>query len=91
LKWTDWLRHQAGAGNPDALAALRRRKPTRDADRDSISGTVHFHPSVSGHRRDSVTKQRTILYRIGASAVRDEGDTLRVSRGAELKAMQAAL
>jgi hypothetical protein len=38
-----------------------------------------------------VTKQGTIIYRVGASAVRDEGDTFRVSRGAELEAMQAAL
>ncbi|TQK06953.1 TraI/MobA(P) family conjugative relaxase [Herbaspirillum sp. SJZ107] len=90
-QWSDWLRHQAGTGNADALAALRRHKPTRDVDRDGISGAAQCHPPVSGHRRDSVTKQGTIIYRVGASAVRDEGDSLRVSRGAELEAMHVAL
>jgi hypothetical protein len=90
-QWTDWLRHQAGTGDLDALAVLRRRRPTRDVDRDGINGTARCHPPVPGHRRDSVTKQGTIIYGIGASAVRDEGDTLRVSRGAELDAVQAAL
>lgn len=90
-QWVDWLRHQAGKGNVDALAALRRRKPTRDVTVDCIKGNVSRQRSASGPRHDSVTKQGTIIYRVGASAVRDEGDVLRVSRGAELDAMQAAL
>jgi len=90
-QWVAWLRHQAGKGNADALAALRRRKPTRDVAADSINGSVLLQRSASGHRHDSVTKQGTIIYRVGASTVRDEGDVLRVSRGAELDAMQAAL
>lgn len=90
-QWTDWLRHQAEAGNLDGLAVLRQHKPTRGVDRDGISGTAHCHPHASGHRRDSVTKQGTIIYRVGASAIKDEGDVLRVSRGAELEATRATL
>jgi hypothetical protein len=90
-QWVDWLRHQAGRGDADALAALRRRKPTRDVTIDRINGNVPLQPSASGRRRDSVTKQGTIIYRVGASAVRDEGDAFRVSRGAELEALRAAL
>lgn len=90
-QWVDWLRHQAGRGNADALAALRRRKPARDATVDSITGSVLLQRSASGRRHDSVTKQGTIIYRVGASAVRDDGDVLRVSCGAELDAMQVAL
>jgi hypothetical protein len=90
-QWVDWLRHQAETGNADALASLRRRKPTRDVGRDGISGSAHCHPPVSGHRCDSVTKQGTIIYRVGAGAVRDEGKLLRVSRGADQDVIQAAL
>ncbi len=90
-QWLDWLRHQAGAGNKEALTVLRRRKTTRDVAGDGINGTVHFQPSASGRRHDGVTKQGTIIYRIGASAVRDEGDSLRFSRGADKEAMQEAL
>jgi hypothetical protein len=90
-QWSDWLRHQAGTGNLDALAVLRRRKLTRDVTVDSINGNAPLQPYASGRRHDSVTTQGTIIYRVGASAVRDEGDTLRVSRGAEQDAMQTAL
>jgi hypothetical protein len=90
-QWIDWLRHQAGAGNVDALTALRRRKPTRDVAGDGIKGDVRLQPPASKHRHDSVTKQGTIIYRVGASAVRDDGDSLRISRGAEQEAVQAAL
>ena len=44
-----------------------------------------------GYRHDGVTKQGTVIYRVGPSAVRDEGNTLRVSHGAEQDAVQAAL
>ena len=63
----------------------------RNAVGASINNNRHLRPPSSGRRRDGVTKQGTIIYRVGASAVRDDGDTVRVSRGAELEAMQAAL
>ncbi|MGX9221688.1 TraI/MobA(P) family conjugative relaxase [Massilia varians] len=90
-QWIDWLRHQAGVGNKEALTVLRGRKTTRDVASDGINGTMPLQPSASGRRHDSVTKQGTIIYRVGASAVRDEGDSLRVSRGASKEAMQVAL
>jgi hypothetical protein len=58
---------------------------------DSINGNGQLRPPSPGRRHDGVTKHGTIIYRVGASAVRDEGDTLRVSRGAEQDAIQAAL
>jgi len=90
-QWLDWLRHQAGAGNTNALTVLRRRKPTCGVAGDGINGTVRLQPSASGRRPDGVTKQGTIIYRIGPSAIKDEGDRLRVSRGAEQDAVQVAL
>jgi hypothetical protein len=90
-QWPDWLRHKAGAGDLEALAALRRSKPTRDVAGDRIKGNVLLQSPATGRRHDSVTKQGTIIYRVGASAIRDEGDMLRISRGAEQDAMQTAL
>jgi hypothetical protein len=90
-QWLDWLRHQAGSGHTDALTTLRRRKPTRGVDRDGINGIAHLQTPIPGRRHDSVTKQGTIIYQVGESAVRDEGDSLRVSRGAEQDAVHAAL
>jgi hypothetical protein len=87
----DWLRHQAGTGNVDALAAPRRRGPTRDVTVDRVNGSVLLRRAASARSHDSVNKLGTIIYRVGASAVRDEGDTFRVSRGPVLEAMQAAL
>jgi hypothetical protein len=91
LRWVDWLRQQAGSGQPDALALLRWRKPTRDLVRGGVSGTACTHPPFPTHRCDSVTRQGTVIFRFGASAIRDEGEALRVSTGADQVAVQAAL
>jgi hypothetical protein len=40
---------------------------------------------------DSITKNGTIIYRFGPTAVRDDGDQLTVSRGATTEGLQAAL
>jgi hypothetical protein len=90
-QWPDWLRHKAGAGDLGALAALRRRKPTRDVPGNSIKGNVILEPPAPSRGHDGVTKQGTIIYRVGASAIRDEGDNLRISLGAEQDTMQTAL
>lgn len=41
--------------------------------------------------QDSVTKKGTIIYRVGASAIRDDGDQLKVSREATQDGLDAAL
>jgi hypothetical protein len=41
--------------------------------------------------QESITKKGTIIYRVGSSAVRDEGDRLKVSRGATREGLAAAL
>jgi hypothetical protein len=90
-QWPDWLRQKAGAGNLDALAALRKRKPARDLAANSLSGNGFQQDPAPTRAHDSVTKQGTIIYRVGASAVRDEGAMLRISRGGDQIAMQSAL
>ena len=41
--------------------------------------------------QDSVTKKGTIIYKVGASAIRDDGDKLKVSREATKEGLEAAL
>jgi hypothetical protein len=91
LHWVDWLRQRAGSGQPDALALLRRRKPTRDLVRGGVSGTAKTYFPFSTQRCDSVTRQGSIIFLAGASAIRDEGDALRVSADADQIAVQATL
>ena len=42
-------------------------------------------------QQDGVTKKGTLIYRVGASAIRDDGDKLQVSRGATQDGLEAAL
>jgi hypothetical protein len=41
--------------------------------------------------QDSITKEGTIIYRVGASAIRDDGDQLKVSREVTQEGLDAAL
>lgn len=82
LAWADWLRHQAMGGDQDALQALRARETVQRLQGDILvaSGEPVARAAV-GATQDSITKQGTIIYRVGVSAVRDDGTSLQVSRG----------
>ena len=100
LQWADWLRREATSGNPEALAALRARL-VREAlglkvNSNSNSNTVSANGGLLQKTglnavQESITKKGTIIYRVGSSAVRDEGDRLKVSRGATREGLAAAL
>lgn len=81
--WADWLQAQAAAGDPEALAALRARAGHR--------ATVAVPAQRAPATIDSITKAGTIIYRAGAAAVRDDGDRLQLSRGADEAAIVLAL
>jgi hypothetical protein len=90
-QWADWLREQANGGNAEALAALRGRSAAQGLNGNTVTGQG-ARPQAGPHAgHDSVTKKGTIIYRVGSSAVRDDGDKLMVSRGADHAALQAAL
>jgi hypothetical protein len=89
-QWADWLRDEAQAGSDDALAALRSRAPRGQFAGEGVSGQAVVNAS-SLPNCDSVTKSGTIIYRVGANAVRDDGDRLRLSCGADRGALIAAL
>lgn len=98
--WADWLKHEALHGNAEALAALRAREAARGLQGNTVTGgggrrsgpgcvpdPLRNEPLV----RDTITKKGTILYRAGASAVRDDGDRLQVSDEATREGVQIAL
>ena len=92
LTWADWLRQQAFAGDEEALRALRARDAARGLAGDTITAVgKRLVAAVVGANQDSITKQGTIIYRVGLSAVRDDGVRLQVSREVTNDGIDAAL
>jgi hypothetical protein len=91
-QWADWLRRQASAGDTEALAALRARAAAQGLNGNVVGadGDQLVKSAVKANQ-DSVTKKGTIIYRVGASAIRDDGDQLKVSREATQEGLDAAL
>ncbi|MDD5112905.1 MAG: relaxase/mobilization nuclease domain-containing protein [Methylobacter sp.] len=91
-QWADWLRRQASAGDAEALAALRAREAAQGLKGNVVgAGSDQRVQSAVKANPDSVTKKGTIIYRVGASAIRDDGDQLKVSREATQEGLNAAL
>lgn len=90
--WADWRRRKAMQGDRDALAALRSREAAQGLKGNTVAvrGGQRVHAGVNA-RQDNITKQGTVIYRVGASAVRDDGDKLKVSRGATQDGLTVAL
>jgi hypothetical protein len=91
-QWADWLRHRATAGDQEALAALRARQLSQGL-KGNMVGAADGQRMKQGVNatQDSITKKGTIIYRVGASAIRDDGDTLKVSKDATKDGIEAAL
>jgi hypothetical protein len=90
-QWADWLRREAHMGDLQALAALRGRNPDCGATGNAVTGEGPAQQRSRPKGHDSVTRNGTIIYRVGNSAIRDDGDRLKVSLGADQAAMQSAL
>ena len=88
--WADWLQQEATQGDAEALAALRARDAAQGLKGNTIEGQGQPRP---GHAPviDTITKKGTLIFRVGRSAVRDDGDRLQVSREANREGLQAAL
>jgi hypothetical protein len=89
--WADWLRSKATEGNQEALAALRARGVAKALKGDTLTARGTRSAQEVQHRQDSITKKGTIIYQVGASAIRDDGDNLKVSRGTTHDGLEAAL
>lgn len=91
LAWVDWLRSKATAGDEEALGALRARASSLGLKGNTVAGKGSQKPTQGHPVQDSITKKGTIIYRVGSTAVRDDGDKLNVSRGANQEGLQAVL
>ena len=90
--WADWLQARATQGDAEALAALRAREARQGRKRDTVSGhDARRSGPVPGLTPDSITKAGTVIYLVGATAIRDDGELLNVSRGAGQHGLEAAL
>jgi Relaxase/Mobilisation nuclease domain/Large polyvalent protein-associated domain 7 len=95
--WADWLRRKATEGDGAALAALRAREAAQGLKGNTLTGEKRrFNGAPDATNAinaipDSITKKGTIIYRIGASAIRDDGAKLAVSRGVTPAGLEAAL
>ena len=92
LQWADWLRREATRGDPEALAALRAREVALGLNGNTVGARGGaLQRTWLKADQDGVTKKGTIIYCVGSSAVRDDGDRLKVSRGATREGLAAAL
>ncbi|PIF12980.1 TraI/MobA(P) family conjugative relaxase [Janthinobacterium sp. 13] len=96
LAWADWLRTRAGAGDAQALAALRARGGKQGLAGNTLAGSelaseVGGAQAPNGLRQDSVTKHGTLIYCAGATTIRDDGHKLKITRGATQAGLQLAL
>jgi hypothetical protein len=92
--WADWLRRKATEGDITALGALRAREAAQGLKGNTLIGQRrHGNGAIQAANAtvDGITKKGTIIYRIGASALRDDGAKLAVSRGATEAGLEAAL
>jgi hypothetical protein len=90
--WHEWLQTEARTGNMEALAVLRAREGRRHKPADAVQASPTFGHGLSATERvDHVTKRGTVIYRTAGAAVRDDGASLHVSRGAEIEGITAAL
>jgi Relaxase/Mobilisation nuclease domain/Large polyvalent protein-associated domain 7 len=92
--WADWLRRKATEGDITALSALRAREAAQGLKGNTLIGQRRrFNgPAYPGNARvDSITKKGTIIYHIGALAIRDDGAKLAVSRGATEAGLEVAV
>jgi hypothetical protein len=93
--WADWLRSKAGEGNVEALAAIRARGQGKGQGKNlsgsALGGAGTGSETALTDEMDGITKKGTIIYRVGATAIRDGGDNLEVAKGASQADLQEAL
>ncbi|QXE84895.1 relaxase/mobilization nuclease domain-containing protein [Geomonas nitrogeniifigens] len=89
--WADWLRAKAVEGDPEALAALRARDAATGLKGNTLTGKGGRKNAPVVAERDGVTKKGTVIYHVGSTAVRDDGDRLQISRGYTIEGLQGAL
>jgi hypothetical protein len=95
LSWFDWLAQRAAMNDREALIALRRRQHRAARRANSLLGTVQQQggggEKLQELKIDGITRQGTIIYADGKSAIRDSGQRLDVSEGISQAGLEIAL
>jgi hypothetical protein len=106
LAWFDWLAARAAVNDREALVALRRRKHRAARRANCLLGSLQQGRGEAGAEEagfegasemfpgmkiDGVTRQGTIIYVDGESAIRDSGNRLEVSEGIKQEGLEIAL
>ncbi|HHS8316198.1 TPA: TraI/MobA(P) family conjugative relaxase [Legionella pneumophila] len=90
--FADWLKQKALEGDKHALEALRSRASRQPLKGNLLQGKPDtIRPSDVGLRLDNITKTGTEIYRVGTTAIRDDGKRINVSRGSCEEGLLAAL
>lgn len=91
-QWADWLQAKALGGDQDALKALRARQGVKGLQGDAVAAKGQQQPAKAVPiEQDHITKEGTVIYRAGASAIRDDGSKLQLSKGANFDGIETAL
>ena len=88
--WADWLKQKAMEGDGQALEALRARAVGQGLKGDTVTGVGQDSPGETAVK-DNITKKGTVIYRKGASAIRDDGEKLQLSRHVDSEGVKEAL
>jgi hypothetical protein len=95
--WLSWLQAEAEAGREDALKILRgrafglARKAGAAIRGEQTDKRQLFSNDLISSFVDTVTKHGTVIYSVGNDALRDDGESFRVSRDASLDTAILAL
>ena len=76
LSWVDWLQQEASSGRTDALEALR---VARGRDQATTISTARPAATPAPDPQDQVTKQGTVIQKVGEHEIRDTGKGLNIA------------
>ena len=94
--WVSFLQEQAREGNQKALEKLRGRavglaRKGWNAVLGKEDGPSHEQERIANQQIDSVTKKGTLIYSVGKNVLRDDGESFRINRDADLDTAILAL
>ena len=90
--WADWLQKQAFLGDRVALSILRCREFRNSKNSNLITGKKESDTNpISSFKIDNITKEGTIIYRVGSCSIRDHGDFFKISKALSKEYLIAAI
>ena len=91
LTWYDWLQLEARKNNEDALRALKKKQIKSVTGNHVVGVSGKCKPFIDGSLINSVTKNGTVVYEHDSCVIRDYGNSLKITKGAEDKAIKQLL